>query len=662
MQIPEEFGQYLLLKKLTEDPLGETFRAGKVGRDGLERVVLLRVFNGRGLDAEGFAQRLGARTPVQQALRSPNIGSGVDVGRVRNYSYVAYDYISGKNLATLAAQATKARLPIPPDHALLIVERLALAVAVAYESRVEDERVLHGFVVPHLVMVSNEGETRLLGFEAAPGLREAAAAGAFGPEVTRYLAPEALTSAAVAKNDDVWSLAAILFELLTGEPLPAPPPGGYGALVDAATLAQEGGALAAPVAALLKKSLVPRAERVADVVSWHKALSKLMIDGQYSPTTFNLAFFMHNLFRDEIEREGQELQAERKLDLSERVVRAAHAPAAAAAAFDTREQTGVRQAPVREGTGVFTYGTAAAAAAPKRSKAPLWIGLAAALLLAAGAGGWLLFARDAGGKPGPREARNAAAPPVRPKAAAATPTQAQIQAQINAMIEQRSKEMEDKYRAQTDEQIRALQKQLEESRRAAASASLAKRRASRPRRGQRSARAQARGAHRRHRAGAERVGRRRDSGAGAAARGPRAGRRSRRRGRRRHHRAGVHRRRARACAGGAGGAGRRPGERRHRRHPAAAGERPAGGLPARRRALRQDRHGQRAGAGGRERQGDPGRADRQQGRLRLRRGRRGRGAPGELPGGHQGRRPGQDVAHAARRLQAAVTGRACTKR
>ena len=32
MNIPEEFGKYLLLKKLTEDPLGETFRAGKVGK------------------------------------------------------------------------------------------------------------------------------------------------------------------------------------------------------------------------------------------------------------------------------------------------------------------------------------------------------------------------------------------------------------------------------------------------------------------------------------------------------------------------------------------------------------------------------------------------------------------------------------------------------
>ncbi len=34
MNIPEEFGKYLLLKKLTEDPLGETFRAGRVGDTG----------------------------------------------------------------------------------------------------------------------------------------------------------------------------------------------------------------------------------------------------------------------------------------------------------------------------------------------------------------------------------------------------------------------------------------------------------------------------------------------------------------------------------------------------------------------------------------------------------------------------------------------------
>ena len=112
MQIPEEFGSYLLLKKLSEDPLGETFRAGKVGREGLEQVVLLRVLNGRGLEGERLWQTLSGRAAVQQALRSPNIGSGADLGRVRSFSYVAYDYISGKDLATLAAQAGRMRMPL----------------------------------------------------------------------------------------------------------------------------------------------------------------------------------------------------------------------------------------------------------------------------------------------------------------------------------------------------------------------------------------------------------------------------------------------------------------------------------------------------------------------------------------------------------------------
>ena len=48
MNIPEEFGKYLLLKKLTEDPLGETFRAGRMGKESIDQVVLLRVFNGKG--------------------------------------------------------------------------------------------------------------------------------------------------------------------------------------------------------------------------------------------------------------------------------------------------------------------------------------------------------------------------------------------------------------------------------------------------------------------------------------------------------------------------------------------------------------------------------------------------------------------------------------
>ncbi len=473
MNIPEEFGKYLLLKKLTEDSLGETFRAGRVGREGMmEQVVLLRVFNGKGIDGEKLWAKVAGRGGVQEILRSPNIGSGVDLGRVRSFPYAAYDYISGKSLATVFAQSAKQRSPVPTDHALLIAERLSLALTAAYESRFQDERVLHGFVVPHLVMISNEGETRVLGFEVAPGLRELAASGWQDPALAPYLSPEVLAGAPLAKSDDVYSLGAILYELLTGERLPAASAmsgEGYSALIDGVTLPNEGTPLPAPVAALLKKSLVPREGRIADTATWHKTLSKLMIDGSFSPTTFNLAFFMHNLFREEIERESQEMAAEKKLELTPRpvppaAVAAAPVAAAAVAAHDMRESTGVRQ--------VTLAGTPAPAPAEGGSKKGLWIGLAAVAVLLLAGGGWFLFGRSADTQ---SAALHPAAAPVAPPLPAgavaapgaagttAAPTPEELQAQIQKMFEARSKEMEDKLKGQYDDRIKQLQQQLADS-------------------------------------------------------------------------------------------------------------------------------------------------------------------------------------------------------
>ncbi len=492
MNIPEEFGSYLLLKKLTEDPLGETFRAGKLGREGLEQVVLLRVLNGKGMDGDRLWQKVSSRAAVQQALKSPNIGSGVDLGRVRSYPYTAYDYISGKNLAVLLAQSAKQGMPVPADHALLIAERMALALANAYESRVGDERLLHGFLTPQLVMISNEGETRLLGFEIAPGLRELAQTGWRDSDLLPYLAPEATSPGPVGRADDVWSLGAILFELLTGERLPAAGPAGYGPAIDAAVTANDGTPIVAPIAALLKKSLVPRDQRIGDVVQWHKTLSKLMIDGHYSPNTFNLAFFMHGLFRDEIEREGQEIQAEKKLAvsgytasgrtaapsaLSTMAIPVAAAGAASASGqADFREKTGVRE-PTWPGTP-----PPATAAGNAGSKKGMLAAIAAVVVLGLGGGAWFLFGRGET-KPAPAPAAQPAvalpapaaavpAPQGTEAAAAAAPSPEEIQKQIAAMFEARSKEMEAKLKGQYDDKIKGLQKQLEESQRPDRAASL----------------------------------------------------------------------------------------------------------------------------------------------------------------------------------------------
>ncbi|MGE5234097.1 MAG: TonB family protein [Acidobacteriota bacterium] len=451
MATRELFGSYVLLKKVSEDPLGETFRAGKVGKQGLERVVLLRVFNGPGIEGEQLWQKVSGRAALQQALKNPNIGDGVDMGQVRGTPYVAYDYISGKNLGVLLDQSSKKGSPVPLDHALLITERIALALAVACETRFGDERVLHGFLVPHLVMLSNEGETRLLGFEVSPALRPYASTTGGREQFARFLAPEALAGGAVHKADDVYSLGGILFELLTGEPLPLPTAAGYGPIIDQAMLANEGTAIPADISNLLKRSLVPRDQRVPDVVTWHKGLSRLMMDGHYNPTTFNLAFFMHNLFRDEIERETQEMAAEKRMPLPTAAAPAATAPPPAAPRFGLKEETSVREEPAMS--------AAVAKSGPNKTV------MIAAAVGAVVLGGIIFLMMNRGGSsPAPAPEPTPAATPAAP----AGPSAEQLQAQIDKMIQERLQANESNLKKKYDDQLATLQKQLDDARRAPA--------------------------------------------------------------------------------------------------------------------------------------------------------------------------------------------------
>lgn len=328
------FGDFLLLKKRSEDALGSLWRAGEMEASGFKRIVWLRRFDQSGFDRQALAAEFGLAEEIGKTLKATNVVSGTTVGKVDGVPFLAWDYFPGQPLDQLLARVQQEQFPVAIDNCLLIAEKLAAALSAALALEHQGEPVIHGFLVPHLVVLSNDGEARVAGFGLARGLLANLDRVGMHELAAPYLAPEVLATGHPSRRGDVYSLGAILYQLLAGQPLPADPQARAQAVAQP-QLALEEGPVPDDVAAVLRKALAARPEeRYSSAVDFKRDLEKLLYGGAYSPTTFNLALFMDRLYRQEIEDEDRELQREKALDVTPyyKPPRAASAPAPAAAA------------------------------------------------------------------------------------------------------------------------------------------------------------------------------------------------------------------------------------------------------------------------------------------------------------------------------------------
>lgn len=310
------FGSYLLLKRRATDALGELWRAGEMERAGFKRIVWLRLFNQRGLDRPALESDVGVANQVAAQLKGSNVARSAAFGVEDGVPYMAWDFVPGQPLDQLLARVASEQFPVAIDNALLITEKISAALAAGLTVERSGEPLIHGFLIPSMVMVGNDGEAAVAGFGLMRGLLANLDRVEVQALAAPYLAPEVLATASASRRSDVYSLGAILYHLLCGHALPADP-GQRGEALKAPQLALDEGPVPEDVLAILRKALAARPEeRFSSAVDFKRDLEKLLYGGAYSPTTFNLALFMDRLYRQEIEDEDRELQREKSLDVT----------------------------------------------------------------------------------------------------------------------------------------------------------------------------------------------------------------------------------------------------------------------------------------------------------------------------------------------------------
>ena len=208
-QVGTRFGRYLLRRLLGSGGMGHVYEAEDTAMD---RVVALKLLSGTYSQDPDFRKRLQREARIAGRLREPHVVPIHDAGEIDGQLYVDMRLIDGTDLDTVL----KGSGPLPPVRAVSIVSQVASALDAAHAAG-----VIHRDVKPANIFVTERDFAYLGDFGIANAATE--------EKLTQmgdvlgtwtYMAPERFLGDIdkVTHSVDIYSLACVLFEMLTGSP------------------------------------------------------------------------------------------------------------------------------------------------------------------------------------------------------------------------------------------------------------------------------------------------------------------------------------------------------------------------------------------------------------------------------------------------------------
>jgi serine/threonine protein kinase/Flp pilus assembly protein TadD len=207
----DRVGAYVIVRELGRGGMGTVFLAERA--DGqFEKQVAIKILN-RGADTAEILRRFRAERQILARLDHPNIARLLDAGTTDDgLPYFIMDYIVGAPVTRFAgAQKLSMR------QRLELFLKICAAVEFAHRNL-----VVHRDIKPSNILANAEGEPKLLDFGIAKLLAKDEDAAQLTAEAQQHLTP-ICASPEQAKGDpitvatDIYSLGALLYEMLSGQ-------------------------------------------------------------------------------------------------------------------------------------------------------------------------------------------------------------------------------------------------------------------------------------------------------------------------------------------------------------------------------------------------------------------------------------------------------------
>jgi tRNA A-37 threonylcarbamoyl transferase component Bud32 len=203
------FGDYELLEEIAAGGMGIVYKARQVS---LSRIVAIKMMLKGTLATEDDVKRFRAEAEAAASLQHPAIVAIHEVGLHEGQHYFSMDYVDGKSLAEVPREQ-----PLSARQAAEYVRDAAEAVHYAHQ-----QGTLHRDLKPSNILIDCQGRVRITDFGLAKKIAGDSDLTLTGQILgtPSYMPPEQASGkrSLVAAPSDVYSLGAVLYELLTGRP------------------------------------------------------------------------------------------------------------------------------------------------------------------------------------------------------------------------------------------------------------------------------------------------------------------------------------------------------------------------------------------------------------------------------------------------------------
>lgn len=203
-RVGQLFGHYRLTGLLGRGGMGEVYRAEDTNKG---RTVALKILAEQYWQDEKFRTRFQRESRAAAVLQEPHVIPIHDWGEIDGHPYIDMRLVEGKTLQELLSDG-----PLPPERASFIVGGVAAALDAAHAAG-----LIHRDVKPQNIIVTPSDFPYLVDFGIAEAKGESGLTNT-GMQIGTfaYMAPERFRDREATPAVDVYALACVLYESLTG--------------------------------------------------------------------------------------------------------------------------------------------------------------------------------------------------------------------------------------------------------------------------------------------------------------------------------------------------------------------------------------------------------------------------------------------------------------